>query len=132
MSSWSYSNYRGKGRVWGLGNKRILLRHQRESTPNSSPVLWRQLFTILGWERRLQGGGRLSCKKGSLMVGDEHFKGIFNFKLHSPHEMELSASDTVLRMAQIEKHGAPPCLFGFCHGGILVALLNNGQMKEAF
>lgn len=66
------------------------------------------------------------------MVGDADFKGIFNFKPHSPCEMELSASDTVLRMAQSEKPGAPPCLFGFRHGGISVALLNNGRMKEAF
>lgn len=66
------------------------------------------------------------------MVGDADFKGIFNFKPHSPREMELSASDTVLRMAQSEKPAAPPCPFGFCHGGISVALLNNDQKKEAF
>lgn len=88
-------------------------------------------FTILDWERRLQGGGRLSCKKESLMAGDADFKGMFNFKPRSPREMELSASDTVLRMAQSEKPGAPPCLLGFGHGGVSVALLSNNQMKGA-
>lgn len=66
------------------------------------------------------------------MVGNADFKGIFNFKLHSPREMWLSASDTVLRMTQSENPGAPPCLFGFCHGGISVALLNKDPLKEAF
>lgn len=38
----------GVGVVWGLGNKRILLCHQRGSAPNSSPALWRQLFIFWG------------------------------------------------------------------------------------
>lgn len=66
------------------------------------------------------------------MVGDADFKGILNFKLHSPREMQLPASDTVLRMARSENPGAPLRLFGFCHGGISVALLKNDPLTEAF
>lgn len=51
----------------GLGNKRILLCHQRGSAPNSSPALWQQVFIL--FERGSDGWREGGMQQERLMVG---------------------------------------------------------------
>lgn len=115
-SNWTYRERKKRGArgvLWGLGNKRILLCHQRGSTLHSSPFLWRQFFTF--WELKwwLQGGGRVGRYQESLMVGDADFKVIFNFKPYSPHDMSSFAPDTVLPILLQVEVCHPSFLFFF-------------------
>lgn len=97
---------RGEGLCGGLGNKRILLCHQRGSAPthlllcgDSFLFFWEWLLEG-GWDRAPEFDGR-----------DADFKVIFNFKPCSHCEMKPAAPDTVLPMAP--SGSLPPLPFFF-------------------